>query len=1157
MEQLIEPTRFELLGVLGTGAQGVVHRARDRRRGVDVALKAIRSTDSLSILELKHEFRIASALSHPHLVRLYELFAREGSCYFTMELIEGSSLQDSVRSSDFADQLLRAGELAEAVHSLHRAHRIHRDIKPANLLVSPVRGLILLDFGFASTVRGHGDGFGTPAFAAPEILRGAPHTEASDWFSVGATLWETLSGVPIPRGPRGEPPLRTAPPRRVDPVLWEWVQKLLATKPADRPNGSAILALLGRSIRPAELIPSPSDEFTRESLIGRTLEIARLLRLYEASGAGSRTVQLLGPSGIGKTSLALGFLDALPSGTGIFRGRCGPREDVPFNALDEVMDATARALLTMRSTLRDHIEPQAAAALSRVFPVFRDGRDDVEEASLPADGQKIRGLAARGFLSLIASMSERTPIVWLDDLHWADQDSLNLLLQILDEAQGLGVLFMLSSRTELPELRQIASLEDIVLSPLSASESLELAQAWSGEDSTRVEEAACECQGSPLFLRQLVDRLATGATSEAIGSLETAIRSTLVGLPAAARDLLDLLAVASRPLSVGNAFADQSAPRVDPESLFLLHDLRLLRGNAGAEQRAIEIDHDRIREVVLGDLAPDRKQSLHLRVAQTLDAQGARPEEIVIHYVEGGRPQDGARLAFVAAESAASALAFNRAADLYALVLSLPDTNSDRRSLLAKLARSLSKAGRGEEASAAYLEGATLCAGPDALELRRQASEQLLRVGRIDEGMVVLSGVLRDLRLPNPGTWLGTLGWLAWVRLAQVAVRERPTGAVSDPRTLQRIDACFSAGLGLNMIDIRRSMLFQSVQLMLARSSGDARRLSRALAVESTYRATGSSKEGHGQAASLIARARAIASELQDQEALAFVELCDGVKMTMSGEFAEAVRQLEAAAERYRAHQDGVTWEVANCDLYKCWSSVYLGRIGMLRQLVPRLQRAAAERGDALAQVTLASGICVVAGLARGEADETRARAREARSRLPSGGFESLDYFDLVSRVAVDLYEGKGPSAYEAIREAWPRLRRGFFLNLRFFRVELRYLRARASIASALQSRDTVRRQRLDDAKAQARALARERFAFARSLSVAISADLRAVNDPNIWRAGLRALLDEPSASCPLLGKLARTALDEATGLAEEVEEPRAFLRLWMPASAALLGDTL
>lgn len=1152
MDLLVDPTRFEVREVLGAGAQGVVHRAHDRRRGVDVALKVIRKVDSLSLLDLKHEFRIASALSHPHLVRLYELFAGNGSCFFTMELVDGRPF-DGARDGDRAIQRARAADLTDAVHSLHLAHRLHRDIKPANVLVSPARGTVLLDFGFASTLRGDGEGLGTPVFTAPEILRGAAPTPASDWFSVGASLWEILTGEPVARGQLGEPPAKRPCPTDVDPGLWDLVEAMLRRSPADRPTGAEILGFFERSPRAAELVPSSGDEITRAALVGRDPEVRQLQRLFEASQAGVRIGQILGPSGIGKTALVLGFLDALPAGTVVLRGRCGPREDVPFNALDEVMDVSAGALIAAGAKLGERSDPRTAAALARAFPVFGDLLA-LEPPVLPADTQELRRLCARGFVELVRSLSDGTTVVWIDDLHWADTDSASLLLLILEEARDARILFLLSTRTELSALRALPERDDVALVPLALDESLALARTWAGEDSVRVEDAARECQGSPLFLRQLIDRMAMRAPAGPLPSLEAAILTSLAALSRPARDLLELLAVAARPWSLATGGEDPEGELGDPDALFLLHDLRLLRGNAGARERTIEIDHDRIREVLVADLAPERRRELHLRVARTLDRQGTRPEEIVFHYAAGGRPEEGARLALHAAEAAASALAFNRAADLYTLVLSMPATEADLRALLPLLARALSKAGRGEEAAAAYLRAAALRAPGEALELRRQASEQLLRVGRIDAGIAVLADVLRELRLPNPGTWLGTLLWLAWTQLAQLATRERAAPAAADPRALQRVDACFSAGLGLNMIDIQRSMLFQSLQLVLARRSGDPARIARSLAVESTYRSTRGSARHSRQAQALLARARTIAGRLEDPEGLAFADLCDGVGKTTSGEFAAAIEQLDAAAERYRAHQDGVTWEVANCDLYKCWSSVYLGRIAALRQLVPRLQREAAERGDALAAIAVESGICAVAGLARGLPDETLARAREARVRLPSGGFESLDYFDLVARVAVLLYRGEGEGAYAAMRAAWSGLRRGFFLNLRFFRVELRFMRARAAIASALDADEPMRRRRIADARRQARGLGRERFAFAQTLRDAIDADLLALEDPSAWRAALARLAGAASAGCPLVGRLAELALaEQPLGLASEVEDPRAFLRLWLPASAALL----
>ena len=174
-----------------------------------VALKTLRRTSAADLYRLKREFRSLADVTHPNLVCLYELFVEDDHCFFTMELVEGVSFVDyadevdRTRRSD--DRLIAAlRQLVDGVSALHRRGKLHRDIKPSNVLVTPEGRVVILDFGLiaellpphageASYVRG-----GTPAYMSPEEASGATPSEAGDWYGVGVTLYEALTGtIPV------------------------------------------------------------------------------------------------------------------------------------------------------------------------------------------------------------------------------------------------------------------------------------------------------------------------------------------------------------------------------------------------------------------------------------------------------------------------------------------------------------------------------------------------------------------------------------------------------------------------------------------------------------------------------------------------------------------------------------------------------------------------------------------------------------------------------------------------------------------------------------------------------------------------------------------------------------------------------------------------
>lgn len=206
------PERFILAETLGKGASGIVRRAFDRKRGEWVALKTLRTVHGDAIYRLKSEFRAASDLDHPNLVPLYELFQADGQCFFTMKLVEGEPITRFVRSAatssatfpcDLERVRVALAQVVAAVDALHRFGWVHRDLKPAHILVDQQGHVTVIDLGCMQAIESDGlvgssedDAPGTLPYAGPEQIAGARALPASDWYSVGAVLYEALTGQP-------------------------------------------------------------------------------------------------------------------------------------------------------------------------------------------------------------------------------------------------------------------------------------------------------------------------------------------------------------------------------------------------------------------------------------------------------------------------------------------------------------------------------------------------------------------------------------------------------------------------------------------------------------------------------------------------------------------------------------------------------------------------------------------------------------------------------------------------------------------------------------------------------------------------------------------------------------------------------------------------
>src|SRR6266496_3435134 len=208
-ELLGELGDYELLEEIGRGGQGVVFRARQKSLNRIVALKVIGLGQWASKAHLKRfrrEAEAAASLDHSGIVPIYEVGERDGSCYFSMKLVEGGQLDAVVKREPMpmrqAVELI--AKVARTVHYAHEHRILHRDIKPGNILLDRKGEPHLTDFGLArlveteSTVTRTLEVLGTPSYMAPEQALGenAAVSSATDVYGLGAVLYQLLTGQP-------------------------------------------------------------------------------------------------------------------------------------------------------------------------------------------------------------------------------------------------------------------------------------------------------------------------------------------------------------------------------------------------------------------------------------------------------------------------------------------------------------------------------------------------------------------------------------------------------------------------------------------------------------------------------------------------------------------------------------------------------------------------------------------------------------------------------------------------------------------------------------------------------------------------------------------------------------------------------------------------
>lgn len=197
--------RYRILGELGRGAMGVVYRAIDPLIEREVALKTLHAELPADVIDevrvrFLREARSAGRLNHPNIVTIFDVGEEGGAAYIAMELLEGPSLHQMLKERQRIPFHSAADIIAQVADALHHAHRfsiVHRDVKPANVVVSPSGRAKLTDFGVAyvpaSDVTQTGSALGSPRYMAPEQVLGQAIDARADVFSLGVVLYELLT----------------------------------------------------------------------------------------------------------------------------------------------------------------------------------------------------------------------------------------------------------------------------------------------------------------------------------------------------------------------------------------------------------------------------------------------------------------------------------------------------------------------------------------------------------------------------------------------------------------------------------------------------------------------------------------------------------------------------------------------------------------------------------------------------------------------------------------------------------------------------------------------------------------------------------------------------------------------------------------------------
>jgi eukaryotic-like serine/threonine-protein kinase len=921
---------------------------------------------------------------------------------------------------------------------------------------------------------------------------------------------------------------------------------------------------------------SPRAPLDARSFVGREGYL-RLLHDALTSVRHERAVALFvhAGSGVGKTALVRQFVRGVSETLSavVLEGRCHERESVPFKALDPLVDALGRYLKGLGPVDARALLPRHAWALARLFPAL--SRVPAVAASKPAqpaadepDPQELRRLALGALRSILSGMAARAPLIlWLDDLHWTDRDSAILLTDLLRAPDVPGFLFIASHRTDEgtrnPALRALVhaveegsgatlTTSKIALSAMSPEEATALARQVAVTCRVPHIDAdliARETGGNPFFVHELVRHAASREEAVAAGladpdtpggepvtpTLEQALRERMGGLPDAATRMLELIAVAGGPVARAGIRLAAGLGEDEREAMSALRAGNFV-STQGPSEEIVETYHDRIRETVIAGLSDPRRRALHLELARSLVALDlGDPQTLAQHFAVGGARREARRHAARAAEEAMRTLAFDRAVELYRMVLDLTDdapagdgtaaaAASDRLAMQRALGDALANSGRGDQAAREYLAVAEKQHGLPSLELRRMAAEHLLISGRIEEGKAALDSVLNYFGLKLARSRLGALRSMMWNRL-RIKVRGLDY-VLRDAReipeeTLALIDACWAVAVGLGQADFLQGMAYHARFVLLSLETGEPHRLARAAAQEVAFLALPGVK-ARRRVERMLVVARDLARQIGSAHVLALAEVTAGLADYLVGRWSQAFHLFESAEDMLVASGVGVQWELSTARRYVVSALWYMGNVKELVRRLAIADAAARERGNLHAATSMQARFAHLERLAADAPDEAWARVDEAMRFWPENAFMFAHYNELISRTQVLLYRGQGRAAWEHLTARDRRLKRAMLLRVELLRLEHRYARGRAALAAALDAAaagdQAARAALLAAAETSAAELGREKAEWVHPFAA-------------VLRAGAAAQRGDTAAAVALLHRATAGFLERQMGL--------------------------
>ncbi len=709
--------KYKIIRKIGEGGMSYVWLAADVYSGEQYAVKTLKKEATSGRLEdiirFRNEVNTVSRHQGPGVVKVYEVGEENYIHYMVMELLEGESLQQLLdRGVEFS-----AGEVTDLIYEIcralqhiHRAGVIHRDIKPGNIIVRKGKNgaspaVKLIDFGLAQVkefnIKESAVIAGTLSYMSPEqsgaIRR--PLDERSDLYSTGIIMYQLLTGVIPFKGSNLStmmhqhiakiPDLPTKLNADIPEILEKIVFKALEKEPESRYQSvDGLINDLDRFRQgQVNFVPGTKDNEIKLSfhskLTGREKELQDLKDAYFRAGAGKGSVFLIaGEEGLGKTRLAEEFGEFVTEKQGLFiAGKCiGGINKIPYGPFKDILNSYMSSYQQYNRDMRRKIAGMVQEETGGLGEIITDFSPVMKEllgepppvVKLDAEKETARfyNVTSRFFGTL--ARQDKTMVVFLDDLQWADEGSLELLAG-LALISGDYPLLILGTyrRNEINEghsLKQITedagrdnfSLNTTTLLPFNDAQMNELLANLlldAEEDFTSVADYLLQkTRGNPLYSIEIVKELVKEKIlfrqdgrwhvrkdklekAEVCASMVDILVKKISYLTARETELLSYAALIGKNVRTDLLLKLKLMPIT--ETVAIIDNavkLQLLERDY-EDKNNIYFLHEHIRDIFYQKLSPEKRKEFHLKVAGLLEViYSGHPGQVVFelarHYAE-------------------------------------------------------------------------------------------------------------------------------------------------------------------------------------------------------------------------------------------------------------------------------------------------------------------------------------------------------------------------------------------------------------------------------------------------------------------------------------------------------------------------------------------